>query len=88
MITLELDNETALLIEASIILFLESLVGSKGAIEAVKKSSNNLDESTIEQMDKEISEANFAIDKLKDVLTKFDIPENTDIDETIRPDFL
>ena len=88
MMVLQLDKEQALLTEAALTLFLESLVGSRGALEAVKNSGSNLDKVTIDEMDNEVKEANFAIDKIKELLEQFEKPENNEIDETIEPDFI
>ena len=59
-----------------------------GALEAVKNSGSNLDKVTIDEMDNEVKEANFAIDKIKELLEQFEKPENNEIDETIEPDFI
>ena len=88
MMVLQLDKEQALLTEAALTLFLESLVGSMGALEAIKNSGSNLDKVTIDEMDNEVKEANFAIDKIKELLEQFEKPENNEIDETIEPDFI
>lgn len=88
MMVLQLDKEQALLTEAALTLFLESLVGSMWALEAVKNSGSNLDKVTIDEMDNEVKEANFAINKIKELLEQFEKPENNEIDETIEPDFI
>lgn len=88
MMVLQLDKEQALLTEAALVLFLESLVGSLGALEAVKNSGSKIDKTTLDEMGNEIKEANFAIDKIKNLLEQFEKSENNEIDETVKPDFI
>lgn len=61
MITLQLNEDEAVLVEAAFILFKESLVGSKGALEAIANIPENTPE-TQNELDEEITIANTAIE--------------------------
>lgn len=85
---LNLNNQQAVLVEAALSLFLESLIGSQGALEALKKEGNP-DNVVLKQIDEELSEAKFAIEQIGNILNQFENNENKNSNDiTKKPDWL
>jgi hypothetical protein len=76
MITLQLNDDEAVLVEAAFILFKESLIGSKGALEAISTIPENTPE-TKKEIAEEITNANKAIEIFENLYQRFNI-QNTD----------
>ena len=87
MIQLNLDEEQTLLVEYACSLFLESLIGSKGALEALQKQGAP-NEVVKKQIEEELKEAEISENKIRGVLEQFEKPINKKIDFTTKPDFL
>lgn len=85
---LVLNNEQAVLVEAALSLFIESLIGSKGALQALKKEGNP-DPNVSKQIEEELKEAEFALEQTQKVMEQFenfDVKENIDV--TKKPNWL